>query len=662
MDYKFECNPGGAWVCDLSRLSQAIAQQTDPARILQEILENIVDRFDAGSGSLAMAISGGSALTIVGGIAIPPAAFGQTIMPGQGVIGWVAENKQALLLSGDLSQDPRFTSHAGKRTSPRPYSAMCWPLLIEERLIGVLSLNRKQEDPPFTEADMERVEQSVAMVTVIVENARLHQDQQQRMDALAQANVRMVLLSEVLSKFLRNELQVAGQEELHDFYHELLSDVRSITDAEHSSLGITDANGQIGEMFAVGSDAIVSSTLGCCLTLRKLIGDVSLDGKAKILFPDKEKDLRICMPAGYPSIDCILVVPMILQGKCCGALTVLGKQHGDSFDDSDELSIGLIANNLAMLLERIGLMNNLKQSKDALEKEKEEQKALINKLQEAQNQLLQSEKMASIGQLAAGVAHEINNPVGYVASNLGSLGKYIRDLFTLLDTYNTAEPLLAAHPETLATIRAVKEQVDIGFLKQDIEELVGESLEGVNRVKQIVQDLKDFSHVDQSEWQWADLHKGLDSTLNVARNEIRYKAEVVKNFDAIPQVECLASQLNQVFMNLMVNAAHAIEDRGVITVSTGRVNDEVWVEVRDNGKGIAQENLKRIFDPFFTTKPVGKGTGLGLSLAYGIIQKHKGRIEVESGVGKGTSFRVWLPIERADKGNKDASDRVQGAA
>ena len=189
-------------------------------------------------------------MTIVGGIAIPPAAFGQTIKPGQGVIGWVAEHKQPLLLNGDLSQDPRFATHASMRTAPRPCSAMCWPLLIEDRLVGVLSLNRKTEDPPFTEADMERVELSIGMVTVIVENARLHQDQQRRMDALAQANVRMVLLSEVLSKFLRSELQFAGQEELHVFYHELLGDVRIITDAEHSSLGITDANGQIGELIA----------------------------------------------------------------------------------------------------------------------------------------------------------------------------------------------------------------------------------------------------------------------------------------------------------------------------------------------------------------------------------------------------------------------------
>ena len=190
---------------------------------------------------------------------------------------------------------------------------------------------------------------------------------------------------------------------------------------------------------------------------------------------------------------------------------------------------------------------------------------------------------------------------------------------------------------------------------------MGESLEGVKRVKQIVQDLKDFSHVDQSEWQWADLHKGLESTLNVARNEIKYKAEVVKNFEAIPQVECLASQLNQVFMNLMVNAAHAIEDRGVITVSTGQVGDEVWVEVRDDGKGIAKENLKRIFDPFFTTKPVGKGTGLGLSLAYGIIQKHKVASRSRAKSARAPVSASGCRLSAPTRGNEDVSDRVQGA-
>ena len=173
-----------------------------------------------------------------------------------------------------------------------------------------------------------------------------------------------------------------------------------------------------------------------------------------------------------------------------------------------------------------------------------------------------------------------------------------------------------------------------------------ESRDGITRVKKIVQDLKDFSHVDaQDEWQWADLHKGLDSTLNIVWNEIKYHAEVIKEYGEIPEVECFPSQLNQVFMNLLVNAAHAITDKGIITIRTGRQGEEVFIRIADTGKGIPEENLKRVFDPFFTTKPVGKGTGLGLSLSYGIMQKHNGRIEVQSEVGKGATFTLWLPIK-----------------
>jgi signal transduction histidine kinase len=177
-----------------------------------------------------------------------------------------------------------------------------------------------------------------------------------------------------------------------------------------------------------------------------------------------------------------------------------------------------------------------------------------------------------------------------------------------------------------------------------------ETKDGVARVAKIVQDLKDFSHVDEAEWQWADLHKGLDSTLNVVWNELKYKAEVVKEYGELPVVECLPFQINQVFMNLLVNAAHAIEERGTITLRTGTAGDEVWIEVADTGSGIPPENLGRIFDPFFTTKPVGKGTGLGLSLSYGIMQKHHGRIEVTSEPGRGTTFRIVLPGRQPQTG------------
>lgn len=283
-----------------------------------------------------------------------------------------------------------------------------------------------------------------------------------------------------------------------------------------------------------------------------------------------------------------------------------------------------------------------------LQHEQEEQRKLIAELHNAHGQLLQSEKMASIGQLAAGVAHEINNPIGYVHSNLGSLEKYIKDLMTIMDAFEAVEHDLPADSEAKSRIQALKARFDLDFLRQDIPSLMAESNEGITRVRKIVQDLKDFSHVDEVDWQWTNLHQGLDATLNIVWNELKYKAEVIKEYGNLPEIECFPSQLNQVFMNLLVNAGHAIEARGTITIRTGADAEQVWVEIADSGKGISPEHLTRIFEPFFTTKPVGKGTGLGLSVSYSIVKKHHGRIEVESEIGKGTTFRVWLPIKHVD--------------
>jgi signal transduction histidine kinase len=272
------------------------------------------------------------------------------------------------------------------------------------------------------------------------------------------------------------------------------------------------------------------------------------------------------------------------------------------------------------------------------------------KLSMAQEQLVQSDKLASIGQLAAGVAHEINNPIGYIFSNFGTLESYMESLFEMLKTYEDAESSISS-PAIINKVRAVRERVELDFLKEDIAALMSESKEGIVRVRKIVQDLKDFSRVDaHQEWQWANIHHGIDSTLNIVTNEVKYKADVVKEYGDIPEIECLPTQINQVVMNIVVNAAHAITGpRGRITIRTGTEGDNIRIEISDNGAGIPKEILSRIFDPFFTTKPIGSGTGLGLSLSYGIIQKHHGRIEVESELNSGTTFRITLPIRHTSE-------------
>ncbi|MGJ7916987.1 ATP-binding protein [Massilia sp. LXY-6] len=300
---------------------------------------------------------------------------------------------------------------------------------------------------------------------------------------------------------------------------------------------------------------------------------------------------------------------------------------------------------------RSGATSTCRESVEAeLLRRNQELTELNEKLSRAQEQLLQSEKLASIGQLAAGVAHEINNPISFVFSNFGTLQTYLADLLRVLAQYEKAEQFIA-NPQMVEQIAALRQQVDLDFLMDDVPVLMSESREGIERVRKIVQDLKDFSRVDaHQDWQWANLHHGIDSTLNIVNNEVKYKADIVKEYGDIPEVECLPSQINQVIMNIVVNGAQAISGpRGRITIRTGTGEGHVWIEIGDNGNGIPKTILSRIFDPFFTTKAIGSGTGLGLSLSYGIIQKHHGRIEVQSEPGVGTVFRIELPIKHDEE-------------
>jgi PAS domain S-box-containing protein len=288
---------------------------------------------------------------------------------------------------------------------------------------------------------------------------------------------------------------------------------------------------------------------------------------------------------------------------------------------------------------------------------------LNKKLEDAQNQLLQSEKMASIGQLAAGVAHELNNPIGFVHSNMGTLAQYLQSILQFTEACEQTAAG-AGTADDVARLAALKRSLEVDYLKTDIVALMAESKDGLARVRKIVQDLKDFSRAGEANWQVVDIHAGIESTLNIVWNELKYKCTVDKHYASdLPPIRCLASQLNQVYMNLLVNAAQAIEDQGVITIHTQRLGDDaVRIQFSDTGKGIAPEHLRHVFDPFFTTKPVGKGTGLGLSIVWGIIGKHGGTIAVDSVLGQGTTFTIMLPVNPPEDAEPvDAPDAVPPA-
>jgi two-component system NtrC family sensor kinase len=303
----------------------------------------------------------------------------------------------------------------------------------------------------------------------------------------------------------------------------------------------------------------------------------------------------------------------------------------------------------AALLENEKMTRALQSANERLEQDKEKQRQLLSRLEEAHSQLLQSEKLASIGQLAAGVAHEINNPMSFINSNLDTLAKYVEELLEIVAACDAGEAALATDAAALERFQAAKRDADLNFMREDIGALIAESIEGSRRVRLIVQDLRDFSRVGEHEWEQVDLHRDLDATLNVVHNEIKHKAETVLEYGDLPPVECLPHQLSQVFMNLLMNAAQAIPNFGRITVRTACDGDEVTVAICDDGVGMSAETVAKIFDPFFTTKPVGKGTGLGLSVSYGIVERHGGPIEVASEPGVGSTFTVHLPVRRSGR-------------
>ncbi|MGH7174341.1 MAG: sensor histidine kinase [Gemmataceae bacterium] len=284
-------------------------------------------------------------------------------------------------------------------------------------------------------------------------------------------------------------------------------------------------------------------------------------------------------------------------------------------------------------------------------------------LRETQAALVQTEKLASLGQLAAGMAHEINNPIAYVANNLAVLRRDVPAALQVLDKYRESrEQLHRVAPQIVAEAERMEEDIDLPYIRESLPRLFERSLDGLSRVRDIVRNLRDFARLDESNFKEVDLNAAVQSTLEIAAHEIKKKrVDLRTHFAALPPVLCHPGKINQVFLNVLMNAIQASQAGGTVEVSTR--TDETMpgggmdIEVRDNGCGIAAENLSHIFDPFFTTKPIGQGTGLGLSVSYGIVRDHGGSIEVESEVGRGTLFRIRLPlrptINKSSKG-KDA--------
>ncbi|RMD97989.1 MAG: FHA domain-containing protein [Deltaproteobacteria bacterium] len=388
----------------------------------------------------------------------------------------------------------------------------------------------------------------------------------------------------------------------------------------------------IADRLLKGSESIVASKIrsAMCVPLRnmqEILGVIYIDDRSH---PNRfvKEDLEFLSAIGY--------LAGVASKNAYAHKTIA--ELNRTLEDKVAQRTRELAQANQKLRESNAMKSRLIEELDRSNKDLEAAYALLKK---TEAQLVQTEKMSAMGDLVSGIAHEINNPASFIRGNLGMLFEYISDFKKLLHLYDEIEP---AHPEDRQRIEAFKEEIDFEFLLTDLDELIEALQEGHRRIDEIITNLRTFSKVDMAEIKPMRVQEGIDATLKLLLPKYRQRIEVIKEYQDVPEIECYAGQLNQVFMNILLNAFQAIEGEGKVWIHVAqREGGKIAIRITDNGCGIPKENFHRIFEPFFTTKEVGKGTGLGLAISYGIIERHGGKIEVESEVGKGTTFTIILP-------------------
>jgi signal transduction histidine kinase len=348
-----------------------------------------------------------------------------------------------------------------------------------------------------------------------------------------------------------------------------------------------------------------------------------------------------------------VVVPLRVRKQVFGVLSVTAAEAG-RFDQGDVDLLTAVASHVALAIEKAESFQTIEDLSRSLEDKvrvrteqlrttNEELRSAYRDLQATQLQLIQREKMASVGQLVAGVAHELNNPIGFISSNVATLADFVRRLRSMLATYQ--ETTL---PEAeRSRVDARRQELQVDYALKYLDAMISGIREGADRTRKIVGDLRVFARTPDDVWQPVDLHEDLDSSLTLLSHLLKDRITVIRRYGALGPVECVRSQIDQVFLNVLANAAHAIRGPGTITIETRREGSMAVIDIADTGPGIAPDVLGRIFDPFFTTKPVGEGTGLGLSISYEIITKHGGEIRADSPPAGGAVFTLRLPVARA---------------
>ena len=456
-----------------------------------------------------------------------------------------------------------------------------------------------------------------------------------------------VNLLTTLAQFSRMELS------LSDCYKEFNNTIGLISGALLSNVLLIDADDGIARSNIVyARDPIADHIAEKFLKdhryqFNNIVKKAAAEGALQICLDKDDGELNALATMANVTIDGSVAFPLKSYRRTLAVIQCFLQK-----EQLDQVSVELIhlveksSEQLSVLLERQEAETNLK-------KQYEHLKSTLQELKSTKAQLYQSEKMASIGQLAAGIAHEINNPIAYVMSNFSPLDEYVATMMKLLNLHTDFMESIDkkdkfATQKLKGSIATFAEQADINFVLDDVRSLVQDSQDGLLRVKEIITNLKAFSHVETVDSQPVDIHQNLESTLKILEHQTKIGIQIIKDYGELPDVPCNPGLINQVFMNLIQNAIHALAGEGEIRIKTRQVDDTAQISIRDNGSGIPEDKLSDIFNPFFTTKPVGQGTGLGLSMSHSIMEKHNGTITVDTQEGEFTEFTLTLPLTQPD--------------
>jgi two-component system, NtrC family, sensor kinase len=628
----------------LFNISEKLIDSLDISGIASLVLEEAKGLLRSESGTLLLIRDGTSLLDSIASFG-EDLSFKRNIALGEGILGHIVQTGRGEIIN-DIFSDPRHLVGQGRMTT-----IICVPLKSKEKVLGAIVLSRPKM-LPYTAEDLKLLTtlacQAAGVISALLHERKLKESRQNDLIFRLSGQIRDSLeLGIILETAVSEIYTVLDLDRCLFLWYQ--------TELRHQKLA--HAHPHLSQ--PVGGLEIVTETNNPSLSPIKgyyapeAVGNLARQfQRHETVQVNQVKNLNDAIAREFlvsKDFASLLAIPIqTLSGQvgviCCGA------REARAWNETEVELLRAVTNQLAIALDQAELYEKSKAAAQTAQEKAQQLELTLQELQQAQLKLIQSEKMSGIGQMVAGVAHEINNPVTFIHSNVNYIEQYSHELLKLVHLYQQE------YPEPTAVIQAEQESIDLEFLSTDLPKLLKSMNMGTERIRDIVLSLRNFSRLDQSDVKPVDIHEGIDSTLLILghRTKAQFQftgVEIIKEYGNLPIVQCYPSQLNQVFMNLIVNAIDALEEleqkTNWIKISTECIADEtVVIRIADNGGGIPDHIIKKLFDPFFTTKAVGKGTGLGLSISYQIItERHGGRLRCESIVGQGTEFIIEIPIQ-----------------